>query len=166
MSDMQNAYAGALLAPSWRALALAVAQARRRSNRTVMAAHAAGATPAHYDGRYSHNQYYTPHGVQVGAVPGRPYVSMAGRALLLFRWRLVPPHGPNFVVVGAARRGVRAGAAAVLHHPVGRWRPYYYANDTYYTCRPAAGLRGRGAARPSTAVRARIAAAAAPAPER
>jgi hypothetical protein len=90
-----------------------------------------GPGPQHFDGRYSHNHYYAPHGAYVGVVPGRPVVVGGGRYFYSGGvW--YAPRGPGFVVV-AAPVGMFIPVLPPYYTTV--WvggLPYYYANDTYY----------------------------------
>ena len=88
---------------------------------------------AHYDTRYDHNRYYAPHGVEVAAVPGRPYVVARGGVHYYYSGGVwYAPRGPSFVVVGPPV-GVFVPVLPPYYTTV--WfvgAPYYYANDTYY----------------------------------
>ena len=92
-----------------------------------------GPSTAHYDAQYGHNRYYPPHGVQVGAVPGRPYiVTHAGVHYYYSGGVWYAPRGPYFVVVGPPV-GVFVPVLPPYYTTV--WfggAPLYYANDTYY----------------------------------
>jgi hypothetical protein len=89
---------------------------------------------AHYDTRYSHNHYYATRGVEVAAVPGRPYVVAHGGVHYFYSGGVwYAPRGPNFVVVGPPV-GVFVPVLPPFYTTV--WfagAPYYYANDAYYT---------------------------------
>ncbi len=89
---------------------------------------------AHYDTRYSHNRYYTAPGVQVGTVPGRPWVVAHGGEHFYYSGGIwYAPRGPSYVVV-APPIGVFVPVLPPFYTTV--WfagMPYYYANDTYYT---------------------------------
>ncbi len=93
-----------------------------------------GPYTAHYDTRYSHNRYYTTPGVQVGTVPGRPWVvAHGGRHFYYSGGVWYAPRGPYYVVV-APPVGVFVPVLPPFYTTV--WFtgvPYYYANDTYYT---------------------------------
>jgi hypothetical protein len=87
-----------------------------------------------YDGRYSHNRYYTTPGVEVATVPGRPYVVAHGGAHYYYSGGIwYAPRGPNYVVIGPPV-GVYVPVLPPFYTTV--WFagvPYYYANNTYYT---------------------------------
>ena len=97
--------------------------------------HAPRAAPsaAHYDNRYSHNRYYTTHGVEVASIPGRPYVLAHGGGHYYYSGGVwYAPRGPNFVVVGPPV-GVFVPVLPPFYTTV--WFggvPYYYANESYY----------------------------------
>jgi hypothetical protein len=96
---------------------------------------------AHYDGRYSHNQYYAPHGAYYGAVPGRPiYVGGYGGHYYYSGGVWYAPRGSGFVVV-AAPVGLFVPVLPPFYTTlwIGGF-PYYYANDTYYAW--SAGQQG------------------------
>ena len=88
---------------------------------------------AHYDTQYNHNHYYTTRGVEVAAVPGRPYVVAHGGAHYYYSGGVwYAPRGPTFVVVGPPV-GVFVPVLPPFYTTV--WFggvPYYYANDAYY----------------------------------
>jgi len=89
--------------------------------------------PAHYDARYSHNQYYAPRGAYYNAVPGRPV--FVGGHYYYSGGVWYAPRGPGFVVV-AAPVGLFVPVLPPFYTTlwIGGF-PYYYANDTYYTWR-------------------------------
>jgi len=93
-------------------------------------------TPAHYDVRYNHNQYYAGHGVVVTQIPGKPVVvTHAGAPVYYSGGVSYAPHGPSFVVV-AAPVGVFVPVLPPYYTTF--WfggAPYYYANETYYSYR-------------------------------
>ena len=99
------------------------------------ASHAPREAPStgHYDNQYGHNRYYTPHGVQVATVPGRPYIVTHGGVHYYYSGGVwYAPRGPTFVVVGPPV-GVFVPVLPPYYTTV--WfggAPYYYANDTYY----------------------------------
>jgi Family of unknown function (DUF6515) len=94
----------------------------------------------HYDVRYSHNHYYSAHGMVVTTVPGRPLiVTHAGAPYYYSGGVWYVPRGPSFVVVGAPV-GVFVPVLPPFYTTV--WfagAPYYYANDTYYMYRADQG---------------------------
>jgi len=56
---------------------------------------------AHYDTQFNHNHYYTTRGIEVTAVPGRPYVVAHGGVHYYYSGGVwYAPRGPTFVVVG------------------------------------------------------------------
>jgi hypothetical protein len=87
----------------------------------------------HYDNRYSHNHYYTTRGVEVAAVPGRPYVVAHGGEHFYYTGGVwYAPRGPRYVVV-APPVGVFVPVLPPFYTTV--WFggvPYYYSNQTYY----------------------------------
>ena len=102
--------------------------------------HGHGAQPSreapysvHYDNRYSHNHYYTTHGVEVATVPGRPYVVAHGGAHYYYTGGVwYAPRGPRYVVI-APPVGVFVPVLPPFYTTV--WFggvPYYYSNQTYY----------------------------------
>ncbi len=98
-----------------------------------------GAPPpaAHFDARYSHNQYYAPHGAYYPTVPGRPI--FAGGHYYYSGGVWYAPRGPGFVVI-AAPVGFFVPVLPPFYTTL--WiggAPYYYANDTYYTWRADQG---------------------------
>ena len=87
----------------------------------------------HYDNRYSHNHYYTTRGVEVAAVPGRPYVVAHGGEHFYYTGGVwYAPRGPRYVVV-APPVGVFVPVLPPFYTTV--WfggAPYYYSNQAYY----------------------------------
>jgi len=60
-----------------------------------------GREAPHYDTQHNHNHYYTTRGVEVAAVPGRPYVVAHGGVHYYYSGGVwYAPRGPTFVVVG------------------------------------------------------------------
>jgi hypothetical protein len=132
MSVWKNAGAAGAVMLVW-LLIVSGAEAQQPDHGHVSHAPREAPNTAHYDAQYGHNRYYTPHGVQVGAVPGRPYiVSHSGAHYYYSGGVWYAPRGPYFVVVGPPV-GVFVPVLPPYYTTV--WfggAPYYYANDTYY----------------------------------
>jgi hypothetical protein len=127
----------------WRSLALAGILAVAASGSAIAQHAAAGAGGArlnggahqHFDGRFSHNQYYYDRGYSVGRLPGGGRGEFRG------------PDGGRYWMGGGNWYRWNGGGWMVWGAPIGLFLPYlplyystvwlggvpyYYANDTYY----------------------------------
>ena len=94
----------------------------------------------HIDPRFGHNHYYPGRGYAVGVLPRERIVVNGGGGRFYYSGGVwYRPYGPRFVVV-APPLGLFVPVLPPFYTTV--WfggNPYYYANDTYYSWRPATG---------------------------
>jgi hypothetical protein len=102
--------------------------------------HAArGAPEVHFDGRFSHNQYYHDRGYAVRGIPRGAYsIHHGGNAFYYHGGEWYRPHGQYSVVIGPPI-GAFVPTLPPFYSTVW-WGgvPYYYANDAYYSWNPGA----------------------------
>ena len=111
----------------------------------------------HYDGRFSHNHYYYDRGYVVPRPPRAGYPISRGRDRFWYdRGMWYRGDGVRWIVVGApigAFVPILPPFYSTLHFG---GRPYYYANDTYYTqgsggyqvVDPPVGIQSGGSSQP------------------